>query len=573
MENAEIARLLDEIADLLELADENQFRIRAYRTAARTIWEHQEPVASIARSDPKQLTALPGIGKDIASKITELVETGQLRQLTELRERTPTGIRDLMNVPGVGPKRAMQLFQALEIKSLQQLEEAAKAGKLRSVPGFGQKTEERILRELETLQAAPQRTLLADAAQFAEPFLAYLRKVDGVEQCEIAGSYRRRAETVGDLDILVTCKPGTPIVDRFVSYLDVREVLAKGPTRASVRIRSGLQVDLRVLEPASYGAGFHYFTGSKAHNIAVRRIGQDRGLKVNEYGVYQDDHQVAGATEEEVFAAIGLPWIPPELREDRGEVEAAAQGKLPDLVTASQIRGDLQSHTTDSDGRESLEVMAEAAAELGYEYYAVTDHTPALAMVQGLDAEGFRRQRKQIDKFNARGGKLTVLAGAEVDILADGSLDLDDDTMRSLDVVVVSLHSRLSLPQEVQTERVCRALAHPNVDIFGHPTARLIGRRQPSGLDWDKVYRVAADHGVMLEINAQPDRLDLSDLHARAAISRGIRLTLGTDAHRIVELRFMHWGVEQARRAWATAADIANTRPLGEFLKLLHRQR
>ncbi|HEX9895122.1 MAG TPA: DNA polymerase/3'-5' exonuclease PolX [Gemmatimonadales bacterium] len=573
MENSEIAGLLDEIADLLELTDENQFRIRAYRTAARTIWEKSEPVAEIAKADPKQLLALPGIGKDMAAKIAELARTGRLEQLAELRRQTPKGVRELMHIPGLGPKRAMQLYQVLNIRTLAGLKKAAKAGQLRKVPGFGQKTEERILREIETLQATPRRTLLAEAAQLAEPYVAYLRQTPGVERCEVAGSYRRRAETVGDLDILVTCAPGTPIVERFISYPAVREVLARGPTRASVRLRAGLQVDLRVLAPVSYGAGLYYFTGSKSHNIAVRRIAQDRGLKINEYGVFRGRRRVAGTTEEEVFAAVGLPWIAPELRENRGEIEAAAAGQLPDLVTLEQIRGDLQSHSTDSDGRDSLEVMAEAAAELGYEYYAVTDHSPALAMVQGLDKAGFRRQRKRIDKFNAGSPKLTVLAGAEVDILADGSLDMDDETLRMLDLVVVSLHSRLALSQEAQTDRICRGLSHPNVDIFGHPSARLIGRRQPVAVDWERIYRTAADHGVMLEINAQPDRLDLTDLHARAAISQGIKLTLGSDAHRTKELEFMRWGVNQARRAWATPADIANTRPLAEFMRLLHGSR
>jgi DNA polymerase (family 10) len=570
MENAEIARLLDEIADLLELAGDNPFRIRAYRTAARTIWEKPEPVAELAMTDPKQLTELPGIGKDLAAKITEVVTTGKLTQLAELRQKTPKGLRELMKVPGLGPKRAMQLYQALDIQSIAALEEAARSKRLRTVAGFGAKTEEKILRDLETLKDIPDRTLLAEAAQFAEPYVAWLKKLPGVQQCEIAGSYRRRVETVGDIDILVTCARGTPVVEHFVSYLDVREILAQGPTRASVRLRTGLQVDLRVLAPASYGAGLYYFTGSKQHNVAVRRIAVDRKLKINEYGVFRGTRRIAGRTEEEVFKAVGLPWIPPELRENRGEIEAAQEGRLPDLVTVEQIRGDLQSHTTDSDGRNTLDAMADAAADRGYEYYAVTDHTPALAMVQGLDRDGFRRQRKDVEKYNARSKRLTVLAGAEVDILADGSLDLDDDTLRSLDLVVVSIHSRMTLPPEAQTERICRALSHPCVDIFGHPSARLIGRRQPIAADWEKIFRVARDHGVMLEINGQPDRLDLNELHARAALNLGIMLTLGSDAHNTRELGFMPWGVYTARRAWCTAAAIANTRPLEDFRKLLH---
>jgi DNA polymerase (family 10) len=363
------------------------------------------------------------------------------------------------------------------------------------------------------------------------------------------------------------------VVDGFTAYPEVEEVLSRGPTRASVRLRSGLQVDLRVLDAESYGAGLVYFTGSKAHNIALRRLGQLAGLKINEYGVFRGTRRVAGLTEQEVYAAVGLPGIPPELREDRGELDAARAGTLPDLVTPGDIRGDLQMHTTDSDGRDTLAAMVEAAQALGYEYIAISDHSPALRVVTGLDRAGFRRQMKRIEALNGTLRGLTVLSGAEVDILPDGSLDLDDETLAELQVVVASIHSGFELPERRQTERLLKAITHPAVDIIGHPTGRIIGRRKPIALDLERVARAAADHGVMLEINAQPERLDLDDVAARAAHEAGARLVISTDAHAVAELRFRRWGVAQARRAWATKVHVANTRPLRELAALLHGAR
>ncbi|MDH5284468.1 MAG: PHP domain-containing protein, partial [Gemmatimonadota bacterium] len=439
--------------------------------------------------------------------------------------------------------------------------------------GFGPKTEARLKAALAEHRGEAPRMTLAVASQYGEALLEWLRKATGVGQAEIAGSFRRRKDTVGDLDILVTARSSAPVVERFVGYPEVEEVLAQGPTRAAIRLRSGLQVDLRIMEPESYGAGLYYFTGSKAHNIAIRRLAQERGLKINEYGVWKGEKRVAGRTEREVAAAVGLPLIPPELREDRGELEAAAKGALPGLVTLERIRGDLQSHTTGSDGRDSLAAMANAAEELGYEYLAVTDHSPAVRVAGGLDREGFRRQRAAIERWNGKSRGLTLLAGAEVDILTDGSLDLDDETLAGLDLVVVSLHSALTLPRREQTRRVVRALAHPAVDIFGHPTARLIGRRPPVELDLEEVFRVAADRGVILEVNAQPDRLDLDDVAVQGALGHGIRLAISTDAHAAAELRFMRWGVDQARRGWATDESVVNTQPLAGLLRLLHRSR
>jgi DNA polymerase (family 10) len=444
---------------------------------------------------------------------------------------------------------------------------------VRRLPRFGARTEANILRELEVRRAGARRMLRPVATQYAEALLRYLTSLPGVGRAEIAGSYRRRQETVGDLDILVTCRPGTPVVRRFLDYPEVEQVLERGTTRASVRLRSGLQVDLRVLAEPSYGAGLYYFTGSKAHNIAIRRLGQRRGLRINEYGVYRAGRRVGGREEADVPKAVGLPLIPPELRENRGEIEAARRGALPELVELGQIRGDLQCHTTDSDGRDTLAGMAAAAERIGYEYLAITDHSPAVRVAGGLDQAGFRRQMRRIDRLNARLRKLTVLKGAEVDIHGDGSLDLDDATMAALDLVVVSIHSGFDLPEPEQTRRVLRALEHPCVDVLGHPSGRLIGHRGPIRLDWDHIYAAAAERGILLEVNAQPDRLDLDDLQLRAALEHGVTLAISTDSHAVAELGFMHWGVDQARRGWATAERVANTVPLARLLERLHRVR
>jgi DNA polymerase (family 10) len=572
-ENAEVARLFRETADLLELEGANAFRIRAYQNAARTVEELPKPVEDLVRANGSRLTELPGIGEDLAEKITEIVRTGTFGALRALQRKTPKGLSALMHVRGLGPKRARALYDALGVHTLAQLERACRAGKIRRLPRLGAKTEANLLRELAAGRTGERRMLRPVATQYGEALLAYLRSVDGIRQAEIAGSYRRRQETVGDLDILVTCRRGAPAVQRFVGYPEVEEVLERGPTRASVRLHCGLQVDLRVLAEASYGAGLYYFTGSKAHNIAVRRRGQRRGLRINEYGVYRGKRRIAGAHELDVARAVGLPWIPPELREDRGEIEAALAGELPALVELDQVRGDLQSHTTDSDGRDTLADMAHAAEELGYEYLAVTDHSPAVRVAGGLDRAGFRRQMKRIDRLNASLAKLTVLKGAEVDIHPDGTLDLDDVTLAALDLVVVSVHSAFELPEREQTRRVLRALEHRSADVFGHPTGRLIGRRGGIRLDLERVYAAAAEHGVLLEVNAQPDRLDLDDILAREALERGAMLAISTDAHAVAELGFMRWGVDQARRGWVTRDRVANTRPLAQLVRLLHHER
>jgi DNA polymerase (family 10) len=568
--NAEIARLLREVAELLGLAHANAFRVRAYSNAARVIEELPEPAAT--RSTDR-LRILPGIGDDLAAKIAEIGATGSLKMLRELRREVPHAAVEFLNVPGIGPKRARALVDTLGLRSMAGLARAARAGRLRELPGFGAALEAKIIGELAVRSGEERRILRASAAQYGEALLEYMREQLGVRRADIAGSFRRGRETVGDLDILVEASDGADVSARFVGYPEVRTVLAQGPTRASVRLSSGLQVDLRVIAAESYGAGLYYFTGSKAHNIAVRKLGQRRGLKINEYGVFKGERRVGGHREQDVFDAVGLPWIPPELREDRGEIEAAARGKLPTLVEQKDIRGDLHVHSTDSDGRDSIDAMAEAAQGLGYEYVAITDHTPMLRVVNGLDRTRFLRQRKRIEKLNGRLRKFTVLAGAEVDIRADGSLDLDDDTLASLDVVLVSLHSHFDLPRAKQTERVLRAIRHPAVDIFAHPSGRLIGQRRGADFDFARVAREAADSGVMLEVNAQPTRLDLDDLSCRAAIEHGAAIAINTDAHSVGELRQVRWGVDQARRGWVACKDVANTRSLASLVKLLHRGR
>jgi DNA polymerase (family 10) len=570
IENAEVARLFREVADLLELQGANAFRVRAYQNAARTVEELPQPVEELVPGNGKRLTDLPGIGEDLAGKIGEIVRTGTLGTLRELRREVPKGVVDLMRIRGLGPKRARALYDALGIHTVAQLERACRGGKVRRLPRFGARTEANILHELAARHADEHRMPRPVAAQYGEAFLRYLQSVEGVKRAEIAGSYRRRRDTVGDLDILVTCRRGTPAIQRFIGYPEVEEVLEKGATRASVRLRAGLQVDLRVLAEPSYGAGLYYFTGSKAHNIAVRRLAQKRGLRINEYGVYRGTRRVGGRDEREVAASVGLPVIPPELRENRGEIEAALAGSLPRLVETADIRGDLQSHTTDSDGRDTLAEMAHAAEALGYQYLAVTDHTPAVRVAGGLDRAGFRRQMRRIDRLNASLKSLTVLKGAEVDIHADGSLDLDDATLAALDIVVVSIHGAFDLGEREQTARVLRALRHKQVDVLAHPTGRLLGRRGGIRLDLEQVSRAAAEHGVLLEVNAQPDRLDLDDLAVHAALGWGATLAISTDAHAVAELGFMHWGVDQARRGWASRERVANTRPLDRLLRLLH---
>jgi len=569
MENIAIAKIFDEVADLLDIQGANPFRVRAYRTAARTIGTLGKPAASLVEADGHALEQLPGIGADLAEKIATICRTGKLPLLAELTRKTPESLVALLRIPGFGPKRAKRVHKALGVETLADLERAARSGRLAKLKGFGPATEQAVLRGIAQDKAHVTRTPIAEAEAYIRPILEALKDAPGVQRLDVAGSYRRRAETVGDVDILIAATKSGPIAERFVRHPDVTRVLAQGDTRCSVVLASGLQVDLRIVPPISYGSALHYFTGSKAHNIAVRTLGVRRHLKINEYGVFRGAKRIAGAKEEDVFKAVGLPWIPPELRENRGELDAARAGTLPDLVALDDIRGDLQMHTTYTDGKNSLAEMAQACADRGYEYIAITDHTKAVRVAGGLGRAEFRKQFRELEAVQKKVRGLTILKSAEVDILDDGSLDLDEATLAELDVVVVSVHSRFNLTKSAMTTRVVRALQHPRAHILGHPTGRLIGKRDPYALDMEAVVKAARDHGVMLEINAQPDRLDLSDLHASMAREAGVRLVISTDAHRVEELSFMRYGVDQARRGWCTARDIANTASLAAFRKLL----
>ncbi len=569
MENVDVARLFQQLADLLELRGDNPFRIRAYRTAARTIESMPKRVAEIVARDGKALAELPGIGKDLAGKICEIVHSGHCGVLDELLGEVPKGLIDVMNVPGLGPKRAKALHDVLHVSTLADLERAARGGKLTTVRGIGPVIERRVREGLAHRPQEGARILLAEADALVAPLLEHLRGARGVRHVEVAGSVRRRRETIGDLDLLAAALPNNDLAERFVAYPDFAKIIARGATRCAGELRRGLQVDLRIVPPESWGAALYYFTGAKAHTISVRRIARARKLKINEYGVFRGERRIAGATEAEVFASVGLPYIVPELREDRGEVAAAREGALPELVELADLRGDLQMHTDATDGRSTLREMVAAARALGHDYIAITDHTPVLRVTRGLGRKGLLAQRRAIERINDAGRKPVVLWGAEVDILDDGTLDLDDTTLAELDLVVASVHTKLEMPRDAMTERIVRALRHPRVHILGHPTSRLLGKRAPIALDVERVIATALDTGVLLEINAQPDRLDLDDVYARAARDAGVGLVISTDAHHADELRFLRRGVDQARRAWCEARHVANTLPLRALRKRL----
>ena len=568
--NAEVARLLREIGDLLELDQANPYRIRAYRNAARVIDGLTAPVALFDARQDTSLENLPGIGEDLAHTIRQLASTGRVPLLETLRTRVGPGELELVQVRGLGPKRIQALRKALKVRSVPDLRRAIEEGKVRALPGFGIRSEEKLRAELAARPSGSPRLLRATAVQYASALADHLRGVPGVRQIEVAGSFRRRRETVGDLDLLVESAAPAKAVAAFAAAPGVREILQQGEGGASIRLESGFQVDLRVVPAESFGAALYYFTGSKAHNIAVRRMAQEQGLKINEYGVFRGARRIGGRTEKEVVKAVGLPLIPPELREDRGEIAAAQAGTLPDLVSVDDMRGDLQMHTISSDGRDSLPAMVRAAAARGYGYIAITDHSPAVRVARGLDAAGFRTQWKAIERLNQRGARPRVLKSVEVDILADGALDLDDDTLAGFDLVTASVHSAFDLPAEKQTRRLLRAIRHPAVQILAHPTGRLIGERAAIKADWDQVFRAAAGRGVWLEVNAQPSRLDLDDLASRQAVALGVTLTISSDAHSAAELDLIRWGVDQARRGWVTARSVANSWPLTRLMR--HRR-
>lgn len=568
--NADIAAGFEEIADLLEIRGENPFRVRAYRNAARSVGEFPRDLKTLI-DDGQELPKLPGVGADLAAKIREICNTGTCKLLERLHREMPPAITELLRLPGLGPKRVKLLYERLKIKTLEELKRAAGAGRIREIAGFGAKTEEGILRALAGRGARPERCKLAVAAQYAEALEAYLARAPGVQKTTVAGSFRRMRETVGDLDILVAARPGSPVMERFTRYDEVKNVLAHGETRSSVILKSGLQVDLRLVPAESYGAALHYFTGSKAHNIAIRRLGQARGLKINEYGVFRRERKVAGETEESLFAAVGLPWIPPELREGRGEIEAARAKGLPRLVELADLKGDLHAHTKATDGRHTLREMADAAKAGGLTYLAITEHSRRLTVARGLDPGRLLKQIDEIERLNGELKGITVLKGIEVDILEDGSLDLPDSVLSRLDLVVGAVHSAFGLSRAKQTKRLLRALDNRHFTLLAHPSARLLGEREAIDADMLRVTRAAKKRGCFLELNVQPDRLDLTDVDCRMAREEGVLVAVNSDAHSTFDFAHLHLGIGQARRGWLTAEDVLNTRTLAKLQPLLRR--
>jgi DNA polymerase (family 10) len=568
--NSDVANILNRVADLLEIEGANEFRVRAYRNAARTISTLSDNIADRVE-EGEDLTEMEGIGEDLAAKIEEIVKTGDLKQLEEIEQRTPPALAAMLDIAGLGPKRVQKLYKQLDITSMDELRQAAENHRIRELEGLGPTIEEKVLDDLEEMDQQEARTQLNVAEELVGPLVAYLEEIEGVKRVAVAGSYRRRKETVGDLDILATGSEGERIIDRFVTYEDVETVLSQGETRSSVELRTGLQVDLRVVSEESYGAALLYFTGSKAHNIALRNMALDRDLKINEYGVYRDEERNAGETEEEIYGLFDLPVIEPELREDRGEIEAALNEALPNLITLEDIRGDLQMHTQASDGHDTLRAMAEAARDLGYAYIAITDHSARVAVTQGLDADSLSRRIDEIDQLNEEMEDLRILKGIEVDILEDGSLDLPDEALERLDLVIAAVHVKFDLPREEQTERIIRAMDNPRVHILAHPTGRILGERQPYELDMERLMEAAAERGCALELNAHPDRLDLNDIHCKMAKALGVKIAISTDAHRVDHLRMMRYGVGQARRGWLEPEDVINTRSWSDLSDLLKR--
>jgi DNA polymerase (family 10) len=568
--NSDVARIFNRVADLLEIGSANAFRIRAYRNAARTVSSLPKEVSEMIDSG-EDLDDLPGIGKDLAGKIKEIIETGTLSQLEEIERESPPGLSDLMRIPGLGGKRVHTLYKKLGVTGVQDLEEKARRGKVRDLEGFGEKTEQNILEAIEEAEHRHGRFKISEAEETANALLKYFKDVKGIKSITVAGSYRRRKETVGDLDILVSCRKDSKVMGAFVNYDEVKRVISEGETKSSVILGSGLQVDLRKVPSVSYGAALHYFTGSKAHNIAIRKMGVKKKLKINEYGVFEGEKRVAGKTEQEVYEQVDLPYIEPELRENNGEVEAAQKGKLPKLITLDDIRGDLHAHTKETDGHNTLEEMAEAAGHRGYEYLAITEHSKKVTMAHGFDPKKLEKQIKVIEKMNEKLKGIMILKGIEVDILKDGSLDLPDEILKMLDVVVCSVHYDRNLTKKQMTDRIMRAMDNPYFNVLAHPTGRLINERAPYEVDLEKVVKKAKEAGCIMEINAHPDRLDLSDRYCRMSKQEGVKIVISTDAHHTHDLAFMRFGVDQARRGWLEPEDVVNTRRLKDLKKLLKR--
>jgi DNA polymerase (family 10) len=570
MRNAELARCFRDLAAYLDMEDV-PFKPRAYEKAAQAIEAHHQPLAELYRAGgTRALASVPGVGKSMAEKLEELLTTGRCALHEQYRQRMPVDLAALTALEGVGPKAVRVLHERLGVRTLAELEQAARAGRVRALPHFGERSEQKILKALALAHRSGQRTPLSAAAPLVQALCGALTGVPGVERVEAAGSFRRRRETLGDLDLLATAARPAVVLAAFVALPQVDRVLGRGDTKASVTLASGLQVDLRVVPTASFGAALLYFTGNKAHNVALRQLAISRGLKLNEYGLFRGTRRIAGRTEAEVYERLGLAYIPPELREDHGEIDAAREGRLPHLLEPDDLRGDLQTQTDWTDGADSIEAMARAARDAGLEYVAITDHTVSLAMTRGADAKKLRRQMRAIDQLDRTLGGIRILKGAEVNITRDGTLDIDDDTLSALDVVGIAVHSHFGLPRSEMTARIIRAMQNPHADILFHPTGRVLQKREPYDVDMDAIIAAAKDTGTVLELDAYPDRLDLKDEHVRRAIAAGVPIVIDSDAHRVSHLTFPRaYGVDQARRGWATAADVLNTRPVDAFLAAL----
>ena len=570
MRNAELARCFRDIAAYLEM-DGVPFKPRAYEKAAQAIESHDRPLAELHHAGgAKALAGVPGVGKSMAEKLDELIRTGRCTLHDEYRRRFPVDIAALTAVEGIGPKAVKTLYERLAIRTLADLEAAARAGKIRALPHFGERSEEKILKAIDFARSTGDRVLLATVEPMIEALAEDVRRFPGVERVEIAGSIRRRRETIADADLLAVARAPAAVTARFVALPTVARVLGHGDTKASVRTADGLQIDLRVVPAASFGAALLYFTGSKAHNVALRQRALKRGWKLNEYGLFRGARRLAGRTEEDVYARLGLAWIPPELREDQGEIDAAAAGRLPRLVEPGELRGDLQTQTDWTDGAHSIETMARAAREIGLEYIAITDHTVSLAMTGGADAEKLARQMREIDRLNAKLDGIRILKGAEVNIDRDGGLDIPDDALAALEVVGIAVHSHFDLGRREMTDRIVRAMRNPHADILFHPTGRKLRKRPAYELDIDAVIATARETGTVLEVDGYPDRADLRDEHVRRTIAAGVPIVIDSDAHDVRHLAFpRRYGIDQARRGWATAADVLNTRPVDAFLAAL----
>jgi DNA polymerase (family 10) len=568
MENSELAKIFFSIADFLELKNDNPFKIRAYRKAAQNIESSSQNLEDIYNvGGLKALEEIPGIGTHIAQHIQEYIKTGKIAAQQKLSKAFPKGFLELINIPGMGPKTALLLYKKLKIDSREKLEKAAKAGKLKDIPGMGEKKQENILRGVELKKKSVGRFLLDDATAHAELIVEELKALKEVQKILPCGSLRRGKETIGDLDILVVSSHPQKIMDVFTGLSMVKDVLAKGDTKSSVILKNGMQTDIRVVEEKAFGAAAHYFTGCKAHNIYLRQLAQKKGWKVSEYGIFKGEKQIGGETEEEMFSSFGLQFIPPELREMRGEFEAAAAGKIPKLVELSDIKGDLHMHTKASDGANSVAEMAEAAKKLGYEYILITDHTKSTRIAGGLTEKEVLQHIKKIREADQRIKGITILAGAEVDILPDGALDYSDDILAQLDIVLASIHSNFKMPKEKMTARVMRALENKYVKILTHPTGRLIGEREGYEIDMEKVLRAAKKYNVAIEINAHPKRLDLTDVYCMRAKELGVKVVIATDAHSADQLELMQYGAITARRGWLEKKDVLNTRSVDMLLK------